>query len=205
MCVTKEDYFNLLFTIFEGFIESEDFNDTLYDDIAIECVDDIYYNLYDTVWDGLHNTAFVSDYIRLSAEEKKKYIETHKDLLDEIVKNSVFADKDRIDKAIEEKDFVYLEKTCLCYYFSDAWEEYVYHVQSNYLASIIADRDEHFRQIAEENAVADDFFPEVELDDEDYDEGFDEALNRGLSVGKSKSILLSEGSKKGYKRFRRRN
>ena len=200
MRVTKEDYFNLLYQVFDGFIESEEFSDTLYDDVeTIRNIDDIYYYQSDAIWSCLHDEEFVACYITLTDEDKKDYLETHKDLLEEIAKHFTFVSPERIEEAIKEKDYYFLEKIILLYYFSDAWEEYVYHVNTRELQDMIADRDEHFQQ--EGVDMSSNYSSEVELSDEEYDEGFDEALNRGLSVGKRKANLLSEGSKKGYKRF----
>ena len=202
MRVTKEDYFTLLYQVFDGFIESEDFNDTLYNGVeTIRNIDDIYSYQSDDIWSWLHDDAFVAIYINLTDEDKKDYIETHKDLLKEIARHFAFVSPERIEKAIKEKDYFFLEKVILLYYFSDAWEDYVYQVNTNDLQNIIADRDEHFQQEDEYGNISYNYPSEVELSDEEYDEGFDEALNRGLSVGKRKANLLSEGSKKGYKRF----
>ena len=200
MRVTKEDYNELLDIIMDGFLESEYFSDTLYDgEGTIECVDDIYTFLSDEIWSSLHDNNFMSSYVRLTDEEKENYIETHKDLLAEVEKNYPFGLLDGIPRAIKRKDYLFLETTILKYLFSDEWEEYVYHKHFDDLERLIADRDEHFQQ--EGVDMSSNFSSEVELSDEEYDEGFDEALNRGLSVGKRKANLLSEGSKKGYKRF----
>lgn len=201
MRVTKEDYNELLDTIMDGFIESETFLDTLYDGAGtINSVDDIYTYLSDEIWSSLHDDIFIYSYVRLTDEEKENYAETHKDLLDEVEKNYPFT-VEGILRARKEKNYLFLEMLILRYLFSDEWEEYVYHKHFDDLARLIADRDEHFQQGDEDGNISYNYPSEVELSDEDYDEGFDEALNRGLSVGKRKANLLSEGSKKGYKRF----